>query len=126
AGRARREPAVGADDLDAADRGVVAGCAAEDLLDRSAGEVGDAQFVRGEARELLLLRGRGGSLDTIGVRLAEIGDEFAIAFAGVAPGLRGDLGGEQGGRDAVLVGGPYRAVAAQETRARAFLAAETE
>ena len=46
--------------------------------------------------------------------------------AGGAPGHREDLRGQQREDDAVLVGGPHRAVAAQERGARALLAAEAD
>ncbi len=47
-------------------------------------------------------------------------------LAWVAPGDRGDLGGQQVEDDAVLVGGPDAAVFAQEGRAGAFFAAKAK
>jgi hypothetical protein len=49
-----------------------------------------------------------------------------VVLAGVLAGDGGDLGGEQVHDQAVLVGRPHGAVAAQEARAGAFLAAEAE
>jgi hypothetical protein len=48
------------------------------------------------------------------------------ASAGIAAGARRDLGREQRGRDAVLVGAPGAAVESAERSARAFLAAEAQ
>ena len=65
-------------------------------------------------------------VDALEQRLAELARELAIRLAGIAPGARRDLRRQQRRDDAVLVGGPHAAVLAQERRARALLAAETE
>src|SRR3546814_132922 len=58
--------------------------------------------------------------------LAEGVAQAAIVFGRIVAVARGEFGGEQRRRHAVLVGGPDRAVAAQEAGARAFLAAQAE
>src|SRR3546814_13122006 len=49
-----------------------------------------------------------------------------MVFGRIVAVARGEFGGEQRRRHAVLVGGPDRAVAAPEAGARAFLAAQAE
>ena len=69
-------------------------------------------------------RGRG--VDARVVRRAELRGQIGVMHAGVFAGAGGDLGGQQVQNDAVLVGGPDRAVAAEEAGPRAFFAAEAE
>ena len=126
AGGARGKPAAVRDDLDAADRRIVAGRAIEHAVDRLAGQFGDLDLLRRELRQFLLLLGRRRRLDAVGRRLAEVAGEIAIQLAGIAAGARGDLGRQQRRHDAVLVGRPDAAVAPQKGRAGAFLAAEAQ
>ena len=80
----------------------------------------------GELLERGLLRRRGGGVDARVIRRAMLRGEFLVVNAGVLAGDGGNLGGQQAENDAVLVGGPCAAVAAQEGCAGAFLAAEAE
>src|SRR5262245_39222042 len=59
------------------------------------------------------------------MRLAELSRQLLIVLAGILAGYRGDFGGQQTGDQSVFVGRPDAAVPPQETRPRAFLAAET-
>ena len=65
-------------------------------------------------------------IDAVGDRAAEFAGELGVELAGIAAGVRRDLGRQQRRGDAVLVGGPDRAVAAQEGGAGAFFAAEAQ
>ena len=71
---------------------------------------------------LLLRRGRG--VDARVERSAELGRQLLVMLARDPCRSGRDLGGQQVHDRAVLVGGPDRAVAAQEAGAGAFLAAE--
>ncbi len=126
AGRPRGEPAAGGDRLDAADRRAVAGRLVQHLLDLLARQL-VALHLRGrQPGQLRFLLGRGGCVDAVGKRLAEFAGQLHIQFAGIPAFARGDLGRQQGRHQAVLVGGPHRAVVAQQRRTGAFLATEAE
>ena len=124
-GRAANQP-LGRAHLDAADGRVVSRCCSEHLFDPLAGELRAAHLRAVELAELLLLlRGRG-SFDAICKRLAQFARERAVGLTGIAAAARGDLGRQQRGRDAVLVGAPSAAVEPQERGAGAFLSAESQ
>src|SRR5476651_676182 len=53
-------------------------------------------------------------LTSFGERFAQLACEGAVQLAGIAAGARGDLRRQQCRNQAVLVGGPHRAVGAQE------------
>ena len=125
-GRACGEPAVIGNDLEAADGGAVAGGVGEFGGDGIAGEGIGADLVRREVQQGLLLGCVRGGVEALVYRCAEFGFEGLVVFAGVLAGDRGDLRGEQIQEDAVLIGGPYGPVGAQEGGARAFFAAEAE
>src|SRR5262249_24800846 len=112
--QARREPAAVGYDLDPADRVAAAGGGGEDGADRLAGELAHVDVLRRDAGERRLLGGGGVDVDPIVDRLAERADELAVLLAGVAAGAGGHLGGQKPGDEAVLVGAPGLAVAAQE------------
>ena len=89
------------------------------------------QFLRvdlggGELREQPFLFERRGRVDPFVHRRAELAGQLDVARAGIDAERGRDLRREQAEHDAVLVGGPRRAVDAQERRAGAFLAAEAE
>src|SRR5581483_11039661 len=126
AGRACGEPAARGNDLKAADRGIVSGRLRENLLDRLARELLGVHLLRGQLGEPLLLLGRRASLHAIEHRRTEGARKRPIDLAGITAGPSGDLRGEQGGRDAVLVRRPYPAITAQERCAGALLASEPE
>src|SRR6202008_2383648 len=79
-----------------------------------------------EPREGRFLLSGGGGVDPAVDGIAELARELAVELAWVAAGDRAHLGGEEAEHDAVLVGGPRRAVAPTERRAAALLAAEGE
>src|SRR3546814_8676223 len=81
------------------------------------------QLPRREFGKRLFLLRAGGRLDAVEEDLAEGVAQAAIVFGRIVAVARGEFGGEQRRRHAVLVGGPDRAIAAQEAGARAFLAA---
>src|SRR5580704_7456782 len=122
----RGEPAVLRRDFDPADRRVVSRRLGEHLLDAVAGERGRAYLRLVELRELFLLGRRRGRFHTIRERLAQVARERAVGLAGIAAAAGRDLGGEQCGHDAVLVGAPGAPVPPQERGARALFAAEPE
>src|SRR5690606_2156830 len=124
--RPRGEPAVVGNHLDAADRGVVAGGLVQYLPDRRPGERVRFQLGGCELRQRLLLLRAGRRLDAVEERLAEGIAQAAVVLGGIVAVARGEFGREQRRRHAVLVGGPHRAVAAQETGARALLAAQPQ
>src|SRR3546814_14553042 len=68
-------------------------------------------------KRLFLLRA-GGRLDAVEEDLAEGVAQAAIVFGRIVAVARGEFGGEQRRRHAVLVGGPDRAIAAQEAGAQ--------
>src|SRR4051812_8279376 len=120
------EPAEIGFDLDAAERLAVAGRLAQGGADGIAGEILQAELLRRDGLQDVLLRRGGGDVDARVMGHAELGSEVVEELARIAAGLRHDLGREQAEDDAVLVGGPHRAVAAQERGACTLLAAETE
>src|SRR5205085_8565490 len=79
-----------------------------------------------ELAQRRLLGGRGGRVDARVVRRPEPFAQALVVDAGILAGDGGDLPGEQVQDDAVLVGGPGAAVAAQEAGAGALLAAEAQ
>mgnify|MGYP003694100825 CR=1 FL=1 len=79
-----------------------------------------------ERRQALLLRRSRGRFDAVGDRLAQLARQLGVDLTRIASRTRGDFRGEQRCDDAVLVGGPHRAVAAEERRARALFATESE
>src|SRR5690606_20421476 len=77
---------------------------------------------RRERAEAGLLLTRGGGIDA-GVPALPVSLDLRLVVLGRGPARgRQDLGGEQREQDAVLVGGPDAAVAAQERRTRRLLA----
>src|SRR6185436_10364496 len=56
----------------------------------------------------------------------ELPGELPVGFARIAPGAPGDFRRQQGWRNAVLVGGPYGAVLAQECGAGALFTTEAQ
>ena len=68
---------------------------------------------------------RDGRIDPAIERRPVGGLDLTVMNARVLPGPRGDFGGEQAKNQAVLVGGPNSAVAAQEARPGAFFTSET-
>ncbi len=93
---------------------------------RLARERRGAKVRRGQGLQDVLLRGGGRRVHPAVRGGAELAGERLVVLAGVLPGDSGDLRGEQAGDQAVLVGGPDPTVTAQERRAGAFLAAESE
>src|SRR4051795_3280486 len=122
----RGEPAEIGFDLDAAERLAVAGRLAQRGADGIAGEILQAELLgRDGLQDVFLRRGRG-DVDARVMGHAELGGEVVEELARIAAGLGHDLGREQAEDDAVLVGRPHRAVAAQERGACTLLAAEAE
>src|SRR3546814_3855993 len=101
-------------------------CSSDLRADRGARELVGLQLARREFAEQLLLPRVGGRLDAVEEDLAEGVAQAAVVFGRIVAVARGEFGGEQRRRHAVLVGGPDAAVAAQEAGARAFLAAQAE
>src|SRR5258708_3338261 len=122
--RTRREPAAFGRYLDPADGRVVTRRLGNYGLDRLAGEFLGVDLVGAQVfQDGLLLRRRAG-VDPLIERWAEVPRQTGIDLARIATSLGGDLGCEKAQDDTVLVGGPHRAVAAQERRTRAFLSGE--
>src|SRR5829696_10341702 len=124
--RSRGEPRLVGDHLDAADGRAVAGRGGEHVDDRLAGQPISLHLLGGESLEQLLLAGPGRHVHSPVGGLAEPLGEPPIDLPGVGDAARGQLGRQEAGDQAVLVGRPHRAVAAKEGRARALLAAEPE
>src|SRR3546814_9454072 len=93
---------------------------------RGARELVGLQLARREVAEQLLLPRVGGRLDAVEEDLAEGVAQVAVVFGRLVAVVRGEFGGEQGRRHAVLVGGPDATVAAHEAGARAVLASHAE
>ena len=121
---ARGEPAVRGRDLEPPDRRVVSRRARELRDDRVAGQFRGGHLGRGEPRERVALGLRGRGVDARVPGAAVLALQGAVALAGVLAVHRRDLGREQVHDEAVLVGDPDRAVAAQEGGAGALLAGE--
>lgn len=118
------EPAVLSGDFEAADGGVIGGSLGHDCGDGFSGEgIGLDLFWREGAHDLLL-GAVGGRVDAGVNGVAKLRGELLVVDAGVLAGDGEDLGGEEGHDDAVLIGGPYRAVLAEEGGSGAFLTAE--
>ena len=127
-GWTRGEPSVGGGNLEAADSwrrcqvqwslsaviGSPASCGRRDVGRRQA------------AREWPSLRGVAGASTRAYTGAPSSLREKAVQLGRVAAGAGGDLQRQQVHDDAVLVGRPHRAVAAQERGARALLAAKPE
>ena len=109
---------------DRAERSAVAGRRGEGGGDRLPRQRRGRDGLRRELAEHRLLLAGGGRVDARVRRFAVLLGEPAVEHRRRGAGDRGDLGGEEAQDDAVLVGGPHRAVALQEARARALLAAE--
>src|ERR1039457_4961068 len=122
--RPGREPARFRDHFDAAERLAVARRRGEPVEHRLTVQFRHADLVRGQFAQDGLLLPAGGRVDAGVGRVAQPGGKVAVMLAGCAPGDRGDLGSEQRQDDAVLVGGPDPAVAAQEGGPRALLSPE--
>src|SRR5262244_2977100 len=119
--RPGREPPATRHDLQAVDRRVVARRAGQLGGDRLAGEGVFLDRGRRQLLESRLLLGRGGRVDARVVRRAELRHDLFEVLAGILAGARRDLGREEIHDRAVLVGRPYRTVAAQEAGAGALL-----
>src|SRR6266702_5218813 len=126
AGRPRGEPAEIGFDLDAAEGLAVAGRLAERGADGIAREILEAELLGRDGFQDVLLRHRRRHIDARVMGHAELGGEIIEELTRIPAGLGHDLGGEQTEDDAVLVGGPHRAVAAQERGPCTLLAAEAE
>ena len=124
--RSGREPAA-RHDLEAADRRRRSPGAAVSMADRLAGQTSTSSRpgTTGAASAAFFC-GRGRSVDALVGGLAELARQVAVEIARIAAGHGGHLGRQQREDDAVLVGRPDRAVAAQERGARALLSAESE
>src|SRR5918998_3751341 len=124
--RARREPAVLGDHLEAADRRPVPRRLGQHRADRLAGQPVARHLVGREPLEHVLLLRRGRHVGPPVDGLAEPLGELRVELAGVLAGRRLHLRREQARDEPILVGRPCRAVAAQERRARALLPAEAD
>src|SRR5207245_7213117 len=109
-----------------ADRGTVAWRGGQRRGDRLAGQLGGGDLFRRQLAEDRLLLGGGRGVDAGVCGLPEARGQVGVVLAGGTPGGCDDLGSEQAEQNAVLVGAPWAAVAAQEGRAGALLAAETD
>src|SRR5262249_45212169 len=118
--------AVLGDDLEPADLGVVAGRAGEDGADGFAGELARGDGLGRKLLQARLLSRRRRRVDAHVDGRAQLARELRIVPRRVLAGAGEDLGGGEVEDDAVLVGRPGAAVAAQERRPRALLAAEAE
>ena len=116
----RREPAGVGLDLDAAERLIVAGRPGPDRADRIAGQFLDVELLRPQRFQRGLLLRRRRDVDALIERHAELCSQFGKQLAGIAAGVRDHLRRQQPHDEAVLVGGPGRAVALEERRAGAF------
>ena len=101
------KPAVGGDDLDAAQGLTVGGCVTEDMLDFFASEFSGGDLRRRKRSQQPLLLWRGGRFGSICHRVAEFMGQINIQLTGVTACGCCDLGGEQRGTDAVFVGRPH-------------------
>src|SRR5665213_830013 len=122
AGRPCGKPAAGGDDLDPADARAIAGRFGQHRINFLTGERGTLDLLTGELRQGLTLRRIGGRIDPFVGRVTEFLGEISINPGRVLAGPGSNLTGEQRERDAILVGGPYAAVAAQQRGTRALLA----
>src|SRR5260370_42250206 len=91
AGRTGGKPSALRDDLDAADRRIVARGLREHALDRLAGHFRDPDLLRRQARQFLLLLGRRWCFDPVGRPFAELAREAALEPAGAPAGPRRHL-----------------------------------
>ena len=125
-GRAANQP-LAAIDLDAADRArrcparLTSTCA----IGSPASSLAPSASGDSAASRCFCSALAGASTRSLNGRPSAVG-ELVVGSAGIAAGARGDLAGEQRRDDAVLVGRPDAAVAAQERGAGALLAAEAE
>ena len=126
AGGAGGEPAIFCGDLEAADAGVVAGGFGEDGGDGFAGELFGGDLRGGEFGEFGFLVLGGCGVDALVGGAAVLCGEVGVELAGVFAGAGGHLGGEEAGDEAVFVGGPDLAVAAEEGGAGGLFADEAE
>src|SRR5712671_6610326 len=118
----RREPAARSDHFQPADGRVVPRRRREPRGDPLTRELGGRDLFRRQPGEPRLLFGGRRRVDALVGALAEFRRELAVELAGVAPCHRGHLRGKEAENDPVLVGGPHRAVAAEERGPRALLA----
>src|SRR5690606_35832568 len=125
-GRSCGEPAVVGDHLDTANRRVVAGRLVEHLADGRARQRVGPQLAGLEFCQPLLLGLVGRGLDAAEEGPSKLCAQATIVLRGIVAVARREFRGEQRRYDAVLVGRPHRAVAAQEARTGAFLAAQAE
>ena len=120
------EPAVLGHDLEPADGGPVAGSGGEDRGDPGAGQLRGPNLLGPQlAEQGFFVRG-GGRVGALVDRLAVLAHEVAVQLAGVLPEARRDLGGQKAQGQAVLVGRPAGAVAAEERGPGALLSSEAE
>ena len=118
------EPAVGGDDLQTADRRVVAWSARQLGRDRFPGQFRLSDCRRRQLQKpRLLFRGRRGVQARV-ERHAELLRQFPIVLTRVFACSGGDLGRQQVHDGAVLVGRPHTPVVPQETGSGTFLAAK--
>src|SRR6202163_3909976 len=125
-GRPCGKPSVFRHHLDAAERLIVAGSSIQRRAHRLAGKLLDGELLRRQRLQQILLRDRRARVDPVTERHAQFIGETIEQLTGVLFGPRGDLGGEQAENDAVLVGGPDRAIAPDKRGAGALLAGKTE
>ncbi len=124
-GRAANQPLCG-DDLEPADRRVVARSARQLGRDRLAGQVGRLDGGWIELLKSRLLLGRRRRVDPRVVRRAKLPGQLLVVLAGVLAGAGEDFRGQQVEDRPVLIGGPDGAVPPQEAGAGALFAAEAE
>src|SRR6185437_6965968 len=124
--RTGREPSVRSDDLQPANRGVVAGRARQLARDRLTRECGCAHGLWRKPGNTRLLIGSRGRIDARIPGRTQFRRQLPIVLAGILAGARRDLGGEQTHDESVLVGAPDGAVTPQKARTGAFLATEAD
>src|SRR5262249_41513195 len=103
----------------------VAGRGREHIANRFTAQV-SLDRVRRHCGERGLLLARGRSVDPLVDGIPAVSGEAPVDLAGILSRPGRHLRGEERRDDAVLVGGPYRAVSSEERRACALLAHESE
>src|SRR5690606_39089715 len=109
-----------------ADRGVISRCAGQLGHDRIPRQLVGGDHLRREPRQPGFFFARGGGVDPLVDGGSEALLQRAIVLTRVPAGNGGDLRGEQGEENAVLVGRPDRAVAAEERSAGALLSPKAD
>lgn len=125
AGGAGGEPAVFGAHFEAADGRAVGGRVGELGDDGFASERFSFHLIGRKGGQLGFFFAGGRGVDAIIDRVAELGDELLVVLARILAGDGQNFAGQQAKDDTVLVGGPNRAVLAQERCPGGFFAAET-